>query len=126
MPRDLLISKGASITGQWVKVYPPGHKTWPFRVITVNGSTAFAGENVYIEELTGGLPSGPGPIQDNPGLLTAGSQTGVVGTLLTIAPAGTANGYAGDNLIEAPVEYIRARTGAFSAGTVSVRLIEAE
>jgi len=122
----MLIAAGASITGQWVRTEPPAHKTWPFRVVVTNGATVFAGENVYIEELVGGLPSGPGPLQGNPGLLTAGSQSGTVVLVTTIAPGGAANAGAGDVIVEAPCEYLRARTGAFSAGTCSVRLIEAE
>lgn len=133
MPRDLLVNAGASTYGQWVRLEPPGHKTWPYRIIVTNGPVAFAGANVIIEELTGGMPSGPGPIQDNPGLLTPGSQTGIVIEVAVITPSGSANGATTDSIdslngifIQAPIEYIRARTGAFGSGTASVRLIEAE
>jgi hypothetical protein len=117
MPRDLLVAQGASVVGQWCRVEPPGHKTWPFRVIT---SGDFAGDSVFIEELTGGLPTSPGPLPGNPGLLTPNSQTGTVRELGEVAPGGP------DLTIDAPVEFIRARCGAFTSGTASVRLLEAD
>lgn len=95
------------------------------RVIVTNGSVVFAGENVYLEQLVGGLPANPGPLGPQ-------TDTGVVVLLATIAPSGSANGATTDSVnslngifIDAPVDYIRARTGAFSSGTCSVFLIEA-
>jgi hypothetical protein len=115
MPRDLLVNIGPGVTGQWVHVEPP-FKVIPYRVMV---SGTFGGDNVYLEELSGGLPTSPGPIQGNPGLLTAGSQTGTVLQLAAVA---------GDQdvIIDAPVEFIRARTGANLTGTATVRLIEAQ
>ena len=133
MPRNLLLNAGANVYGQWVRLEPPAHKTWGYRIIVVNGSVAFAGDDVYIEELTLGLPGGPGPLQGNPGSLTPNVQTGVVIELTNVVPSGSPNGPTTDSIdnlngiwIEAPVEYIRARCGNFNAGTASVVLIEAE
>ena len=113
MPRDLLIAQGASITGKWVRVEPPAHRTWPFRLI-VTGN--YAGDNVFIEELTGGLP-GTGTTSAYP----PQTDTGTVVTLLTVPPGG------GDQMIELPIEFIRARTGVFTGGTTAtVRLVEAQ
>jgi hypothetical protein len=121
MPYDMLINQGAGAVSKWVRTEPPGRKTWPFRVVVTNGAVPFAGDNVYIDEMVGGLPANPqqlyGPATDT-GKITLG--------IATIAPAGAANQGAGDAMIEAPTEFIRARLGAFSAGTCDVRLIEAE
>lgn len=120
MPRNLLLNQGASVTGNWVRTEPPAHKTWPFRVVVMNGATPYAGDNIYIEELSNGLPSGAG----NP--LLPQTQTGKIGVIATIPPDGLANAIAGTVMIEAPSEFLRARTGAFSSGTCDVTLIEAE
>ena len=122
MARDLLINAGASATGQWCRTEPPAHKTWPFRVMfdTDPNQVAWSAGNVILEELIGGVPTSPGPIvQDNPGLLTAGSQTGIVQQLGVFGPG------APDFEIDMPVEYIRARTDGAIVGKVSVRLLEA-
>lgn len=121
MAVDLLINAGVSATGQWVRTEPPAHKTWPFRIIftTDSGQTAWSAGQVIIEELVGGLPTSPGPVNGNPGLLTAGTQTGVVKQL------GTFNVGSADFEIDAPVEFLRARTDANIVGAVSVRLLEA-
>lgn len=119
MARDLLINAGASVTGQWTRTEPAGNKNHPYRVM-VTASAGLSGGNLIIEELVGGLPTSPGPLPGNPGLLTAGSQTGTVIVLQTTnAP--------GDQFITGPVEYIRARTDdAVAGGTFSARLLEAE
>lgn len=121
MAVDLLINGGVSATGQWVRTEPPAHKTWPFRVIctTDAGQTAWSAGQVIIEELVGGLPTSPGPVNGNPGLLTAGTQTGVVKQLIALSVG------SGDFEIDAPVEFLRARTDANIVGAVSVRLLEA-
>lgn len=122
MARDLLINAGASATGQWCRTEPPAHKTWPFRISfdTDTGQTAWSAGNVILEELLGGVPTSPGPlVQDNPGLLMAGSQTGTVQQLGVFGPGSA------DFEIDTPVEYIRARTDASITGKVSVRLLEA-
>lgn len=122
MARDLLINGGAAAVGQWCRVEPPGHKTWPFRVVfsTDSGQVAWSAGNVILEELIGGVPLSPGPVvQDNPGLLTAGSQTGLVKTLDVFPPGSP------DFIIDSPVEYIRARVVSDITGVVSVRLLEA-
>jgi hypothetical protein len=122
MPRDLLINAVGIQTGQWVRVEPPSHKTWPFRVTftTDAGQTAWSVGSVILEELVGGLPLSPGPIQGDPGLLTAGSQTGgSVKTLGTFLPGSP------DFDIDMPLDFIRART-TDGTGAVSVRLYEAE
>ncbi len=120
MPYDMLVNAGASVTSGWVRTEPPGRKTWPFRVVVTNGEVPFAGDNVYIDEMVGGLPANPmqlyGPAAD----------TGKVNTIGSIAPSGAANAGAGDLVIDAPSEFLRARTGAFSSGTCDVRLIPAE
>src|SRR5882757_7700207 len=101
MARDLLINAVASATGQWCRTEPPGRKTWPFRIMFDDGDTAWSAGNVILEELVGGVPLSPGPIiQDNPGLLTAGSQTGVVQRLGTFPPGSD------DFEIDMPVEYV--------------------
>jgi hypothetical protein len=115
VPRDLLINAGAGVTGQWVRVEPP-FKVIPYRA-EITGT--FSGDNVYLEELSGGLPVSPGPLQGNPGLLTAGSQTGAVSQLYSASAAG-------DVIIDAPVEFIRARTGPSLVGSASVHLVEAQ
>ncbi len=122
MPRDLLINAGATKVGQWCRVEPPGHKTWPFRVSfdTDTGQVAWSAGNVILEELLGGLPTSPGPVSGNPGLLTPNSQTGVVNQL-GVFPAGSP-----DFDIDMPVEFIRAKTDGAIVGAVSVRLLEAE
>jgi hypothetical protein len=120
MACDLLINAAASATGQWCRTEPPAHKTWPFRVMFTDGATAWSVGSVILEELIGGVPLSPGPIiQDNPGLLTAGSQTGTVRQLGTFPPGSP------DFEIDMPVEYIRARTDGSIVGNVSVRLLEA-
>jgi len=75
-----------------------------------------------LEELVGGLPTSPGPQQGNPGLLTANSQTGTIQPLNSVGQPGQ------DITIDAPVEFIRARTDVNIVGgtTASARLIEAE
>jgi hypothetical protein len=116
MPRDLLVSAPLNTVGQWVRVEPP-FKVIPYRV-SVSGN--FVGDSVFLEELLGGLPTSPGPLPGNPGSLTANSQTGTVAQLVAISGPG-------DTIIDAPVEFIRARTGAFTGGTLaSVRLLEAQ
>lgn len=115
MARDMLIAQPASTTGQWVRLEPPGKRIHPLRIVVIG---TFAGEFVYIEELVGGLPTSPAPLQGNPGLLTAGVQTGTVQALGSIGAGG------GDLIIDDPVEFIRARTGAFSSGTASAYLEE--
>ena len=115
---DLLIQAGPSIYGNWVCVQPPGRKTWPFRVVFTNGT--WTAGNVILEELVGGNPVSPGPLtQYNPGQLTNNSQTGIVTQLGVFGPGST------DLEIDAPIEYIRARTDANIVGLVSCRLLEA-
>lgn len=119
MPRDLLPpGTGANVTGQWVRTEPPAHKTWPMRVMFV-GPNWTAG-SVILEELADGLPKSKGPLPGNPGDLVASSQTG------TVVPLYTAIAGSNDYEIDAPTEFIRARTDADVVGTVTVRLIEAE
>ena len=120
MGYNLLENQGASVTGAWVKTEPPGRKTWPFRVVVINGAVPFAGDNVYIEEMTNGLPANP--MQ----LYGPAAETGQVTIVGTVAPAGAANSGAGDLRIDSPCEFLRARSGAFTSGTCSVDLIPAE
>lgn len=119
MAIDLLIGAGASTYGQWVRCEPPAHKTWPFRVTFTSGSPSWSAGNVILEELLGGLPTSPGPVQGNPGLLTVNAQTGTVVAIGTFGPN------APDLEIDAPIEFIRARKDNNIVGTVSVRLLEA-
>jgi len=87
---------------------------------TDSGQVAWSAGNVILEELLGGLPTSPGPVSGNPGLLTPNSQTGVVNQL-GVFPAGSP-----DFDIDMPVEFIRAKTDGAIVGAVSVRLLEAE
>ena len=121
MPRNLLVNQGPGVTGQWCRVEPAKRKNINFRVIFTG---TFGGVGVYLEELVGGQPVTPNsPVQGNPGLLTPGAQSaGSVVVQLLTSPQTTA----ADVIIQAPVEFIRARTDAGMTGTASVRLLEAE
>jgi hypothetical protein len=112
MPRDLLVNAGASVTGKWVRTEPV-YKSTTMRVIFT--SHTWAGDDVILEELTGGLPGFGSNMPFAPQ-----SDTGNVVQLGTYSPG------SGDVVISAPVEYIRARTGAGLTGTVDVRLLEAQ
>lgn len=119
MARDLLIGAVGGVTGNWCRCEPPARKTWPFRLM---GTGNFAGP-VYIEELIGGEPSvSSGPLQGNPGLFSTGQQTGDSGQVQLLTTLVTA----GDFEIDAPVEFIRARTDAAMTGTANIRLLEAD
>lgn len=121
MAIDLLINAGASIFGNWVRVEPPGRKTWPFRLSFVSGTSAWTAGNVIIEELVGGVPTSPGPItQYNPGQLTNNVESG------TIRQIDTFGAGAADYEIDMPIDFIRARTDANISGKVSVFLQEAQ
>jgi hypothetical protein len=112
MPRDLLINAGPGVTGKWVRTEPV-YKSTTMRLIF--SGTNWAADNVIIEELTGGLPGNgtgsPFPPQ---------TDTGSVVQIGAFPPGSS------DVVINAPVEFIRARTGASLTGTVSVRLLEAQ
>lgn len=116
MAIDLLINKGASSVGNWVVADPP-YKVTPYRIV-VGGS--FGGDSVIIEELVGGLPVSPGPLQGNPGLLTPNTQNG--GVVVQLASVTSAQ----DIIVNAPTEFIRARTGPALTGTASVYLVGAQ
>jgi hypothetical protein len=116
MAVDLLVNQGASITGTWSRVEPPAKKTGPSRLI-VTGT--FVGDVVHIEELVGGHPGKgfPANVANSPFIPQA--DTGTVVLVQDVAGPQ-------DVVIDAPIEYIRARTGAFTGGTTaSVRFVPA-
>jgi hypothetical protein len=99
----------ANVTGSWVRSSTGGKKTLPARISAAPGT--YLGDGIYIEHLVGGLPNsklangkaGPFP----PGTSDTGS----------VLPLGNIPEGGGDLAIHEPVEFIRARTGAFSSGT---------
>jgi hypothetical protein len=112
MPRDLLVGAGASVTGKWVRTEPV-YKSTTMRVMFVSHS--WAGDNVYLEELVGGLP---GFGANSP--FAPQADTGTVIELGAYPPGSS------DIIINAPVEFMRARTGSGLTGTVDVHVLEAQ
>ena len=90
---------GASVTGPWLDTRSTVGKVYPYR-ITAYGST-FGGGNVIIERIDGDNTIAANVIQV--GLLAAAGQSLVV---------------------DAPTDYIRARTDANVTGTVQVLLAQ--
>jgi hypothetical protein len=106
MAISLLIAAGPGVTGKWVRVEPAKSVDYPMRLQFVGAS--WAADNVIIEELVGGLPgNGNSPYPPS-------SDTGSVVQVAQVGPN------SGDLTIEAPIDFIRARTGANMTGTVSV------
>jgi hypothetical protein len=108
MARTLLENAGANVTGQWVRTEPPGKKVFPARVVAYGNFDA----DIVIEELVGGLPG----IGHSPFVHAGGFQPNDTGGVLFLGVIpGGANG--GALVIDHPVEFMRARTTAFSGGS---------
>ncbi len=105
MAINLLIGAGPSVTSKWVRVEPAKSVDYPIRVSFVSHS--WAGGNVILEELIGGLPgNGNSPYPP----------TNDTGTAKVIQQVGDD----ADVIINAPMDFIRARTDANVTGTVDV------
>lgn len=105
MGMQLLTTAGASVTGKWAHVEPAKSVDYPVRVSIIG---SFTGGNVILEELIGGVPGNgtgsPYPPQ---------ADTGTVVQIGTYAVAQ-------DVIIDAPMDYIRARTdGNITGGTTA-------
>ena len=133
MGRRLLpLNAGAGVTGIWVGIAMGRRRSFPIRIIAIGN---FAGDDVFIEELVGGEPSNAslygsvdlGPNVTNPNInnkpIGQTADTGYVHPLGSIGPA--AGGATVDLVIDEPTsEFIRARTGAFTGGTVTYCEVE--
>lgn len=110
MAINLLIAAGASKTGAWTRIEPSKSVDYPARVTFVSGTggNVWSAGNVILEELVGGLPgngNSPYPPRNDTG---------------TVLPVGSFASGAGDFQIDAPIDFIRARTDSGIVGTVSV------
>jgi hypothetical protein len=112
--RQLLAAAGAGVVGPWVRTEPPGKKVFPARVVATGD---FAGDDIFIEELVGGLP-GLGANSPFARTEASGPQANDTGAVLPLGsiPGGASGGAL---VIDHPVEFMRARTGAFTGGTVT-------
>ena len=105
MARQLLpAGTGAGVTGIWVRVEGGFKRSVPMRISAIG---SFAVDVITIEELIGGTP-GNGTNSPYPPQTDSGTAK-VVGT---IPVAGA------DLLVEDPIQFVRARTGANMTGTV--------
>lgn len=106
MAINLLVSAASGVTGAWTRIEPAKSVDYPVRVSIIG---TFGADAVYLEELIGGLPgNGNTPYPPT-------NTTGTVQTVATVmAP--------GDITINAPIDFIRARTGGSLTGTASVFL----
>lgn len=134
MGRRLLpFNIGANTTGIWVSIQMGRRRSFPIRVIAAGN---FQGDNVFIEELVGGIPSNMsiyGSVDinlqtTNPNInnkpIGQTADTGFPKLVGTINPA-TGGGQTTDLVVDQPTsEYIRARTGAFTSGTVTICEVE--
>lgn len=106
MAINLLIGAGASVSSNWVRVEPAKSVDYPIRISFVSHN--WAGGNVILEELIGGLPgNGNSPYPPS-------SDTG---TAKQIQQVGSGDA---DVIINAPLDFLRARTDANVTGTVDV------
>lgn len=104
MAINMLVSAAANVTGNWVHVEPAKSVDYPIRVSIVG---TFGGDNVILEELIGGLP-GTGNTPYAPSSTT--------GTIVQVGVFSAPQ----DVIIEAPMDYLRARTGSGLTGSASV------
>jgi hypothetical protein len=132
MGRQLLPpNTGPGYTGIWVSIGMGRRRSFPIRVVATGD---FTGDDVYIEELSSGNPGsqsifgnnaafGPGnsplmPDTDWPAANVVIKQVGTIGPALS-------GGQTTDLVTEYPTsEYIRARTGTFTSGTVGICIVE--
>lgn len=95
---------GPNVTGKWVRIEGGGKRGVPCRVVATGN---FAADPIVIEELIAGIPG------------QANSPYGQAADTGTVEPLGTIAAQGQDLLIDQPVEFIRARTGAAQTGTVT-------
>ena len=122
MGRQLLPpNPGPNFVGRWVGIAMGRRRSFPIRVIALGD---FAGADVTIEELVAGVPSNWSLYGNNSLPIGQFADTGFPKILGVINPA-TAGGQTTDLVTEYPTsEWIRARTGAFTSGNVTICEVE--
>lgn len=112
---------GPNFTGRWVGIGMGRRRSFPIRVIAIGD---FSGANVIVEELVAGVPADISLYGNNNLPIGSNHDTGYPKILGFIGPA-VAGGQTTDLVTEYPTsEWIRARTGDFSGGTVTVCVVE--